>query len=89
MSGIEQCFCSIPEAENYFPKDYWAVCKPTAFAKKRCEWRIDGNCNWWLRTPGNQQNTAAYVGSDGAVRKYGADVRGGVTAVRPALWLNV
>jgi len=53
-------------------------------------------CWWWLRSPGNDSNSAAYVGTtasihdnDGSVHDYGAFVKGDVTAVRPALWVNL
>ncbi|MCL2085988.1 MAG: DUF6273 domain-containing protein [Oscillospiraceae bacterium] len=53
---------------------------------------------WWLRSPGNRSNYAAYVGRDGTVFVNGEDVSGMVvcdgdidddSGVRPALWLNL
>ncbi len=58
------------------------------------------NRYWWLRTPGDDQNEAAFVGNDGAVYydgvvygacvyrlEYSVDYDG--IAVRPAMWINL
>ncbi len=42
---------------------------------------------WWLRSPGNSQNCAAYVLYDGSLRSNSVQYDDGV--VRPALWINL
>ena len=42
---------------------------------------------WWLRSPGNNRNSAAYVYSDGSLNY--SSVNGGKNVVRPAFWLNL
>jgi len=46
---------------------------------------------WWLRSPGDDSDSAAGVGVDGVVHVCGGDagVTGAGGAVRPALWLNL
>jgi hypothetical protein len=48
-----------------------------------------GACLWWLRSPGNYSNTAAYVDYDGNVLVFGNYVSAESGGVRPALWLNL
>jgi len=40
---------------------------------------------WWLRSPGNNQNNASNVNTDGALNLNGNNVNNGNNAVRPAL----
>ena len=42
---------------------------------------------WWLRSPGNRQYTAARVSSSGSLTS--SDVRRGDGVVRPAIWINL
>ena len=42
---------------------------------------------WWLRSPGNDLNFAAYVRTDGSLNRIGVGL--GDIAVRPALWVNL
>ena len=39
---------------------------------------------WWLRSPGNNQNNAANVNTDGSVNRNGNNVNNDNNAVRPA-----
>ncbi len=39
---------------------------------------------WWLRSPGNNQNNAANVNTDGSVNRNGDNVNNDNNAVRPA-----
>lgn len=59
--------------------------------------KYDGNCEWWLRSPGYDSFfSAAYVNDVRAVSGYGTHVSadaiaghtGSYYAVRPALWIN-
>lgn len=81
---------SITEANKYFSSDSARQCKPTDYAVANGAWESDsGNCWWWLRSPGLDQDDAARVGSDGDVREYGDRVSYDGTAVRPALWIDL
>jgi len=42
---------------------------------------------YWLRSPGNSQSSAAYVGDLGYISEYGFNVNYGRNGVRPALWM--
>ncbi len=45
--------------------------------------------NSWLRTPGNNPSSAAFLSVDGSVMEYGYDVAGEDIKVRPVLWLSI
>ena len=81
---------SITEANKYFGSDSARQCKPTDYAVANGAWESDnGNCWWWLRSPGNTQRYAAGVYTDGGVLEYGYGVDHGNRAVRPALWIDL
>ena len=95
---------SIVEANKYFDYNDSRKCKPTAYAIANGAYvnGADGYCWWWLRSPGNFQDRAAFVDSYGLVSEVGDDV--GDTqdlyeyglnidhdndCVRPALWIDL
>ncbi len=81
---------SIPEANQYFAGNTARICQPTAAAKGNGVWtNTEGNCFWWLRSPGNTQDYAADIYSLGGVREKGDYVSCGNSAVRPALWMDL
>ena len=82
---------SIPEANTYFNSDNARQCEPTdyAVANGAYDSSDNGNCSWWLRSPGYNQNYAAGVYSDDDVDEYGFYVSYGIYAVRPALWIDI
>ena len=80
---------SIAEAETLFRSDEDRVGKNTAYAKAQGAYDNDGAGRWWLRSPGNNQSTAAYVSTDGSVDRNGFSVGLVRDAVRPALWLDL
>ena len=67
---------SITEANKYFSSDSARRCKPTDYAVANGAWESDnGNCWWWLRSPGNDRINAAFVDNAvvsrvGAVKSY-------------------
>ena len=81
---------SITEVNRYFSSNGARQCRGTAYcyARGACK-GSNGNCCWWLRSPGRSSNLAAFVNSDGSVRGSGYGVRHGNFAVRPALWINL
>ena len=82
---------SITEANKYFGSDSARQCNPTdyAFANGAYVDSSNGNCWWWLRSPGDHQNTAALVFDDGDVCEFGCGVYNGTSAVRPAMWISM
>ena len=88
---------SINEAEKYFNSDEARKCAPTAYAKAQGAYMNDTNktpsgaaaCWWWLRSPGINQTSAAFVHDDGSVNYYGRNVPYDPVCVRPALWISI
>ena len=81
---------SITEANKYFSSDSARRCKPTDYAVANGAWESDnGNCWWWLRSPGDTQDCAATVNIVGDVRESGSVVSGDDYAVRPAMWIDL
>ena len=79
---------SYAEAWKYFKNDDARTCQPTAYAVKQNVYTgINGNCCWWLRSPGWTSSSACDVYSLGACDHYRVDYVNG--AVRPALWLDL
>ncbi|MBE5733357.1 MAG: hypothetical protein E7353_10095 [Clostridiales bacterium] len=66
-------------------------CKPTEYAKHLDAYvdEDNGNCWWWLRTPGEKPTDAAYVGVDGTIRYAGDTIYIGSGSVRPAMWIDL
>lgn len=88
---------SINEVEKYFNSDEARKCAPTAYAKAQGASTSDtcktpsgaATCWWWLRSPGDDQSSAAYVYFGGDVFELGNYVFSGLNAVRPALWISI
>ena len=76
---------SITEANKYFDYDNIRTCRLTdyAAAKTSTGWY------WWLRSPGDYHNLAAYVNFDGSVSNNGYIVSNSSVAVRPAMWISI
>lgn len=82
---------SITEVNKYFSSDSARQCKPTDYAVAGGAYvnSSNGNCWWWLRSPGYLQDGAAYMSRDGYVYEVGDDVNTDNNAVRPALWIDL
>ena len=82
---------SITEANKYFSSDSARQCKPTEYAVAGGAYvnSSNGNCWWWLRSPGNYQGCAATVHDGGGVGESGYGVNRASSAVRPALWIDL
>ena len=81
---------SITEVYKYFSSESARQCQGTAYCYAQGAYKAsNGNCWWWLRSPGYFSNYAAYVDYVGSVTGNGYDVLGGLGAVRPALWINL
>ncbi len=82
---------SITEANKYFSSDSARQCMPTNYAvfngvKLNSS---NGNCYWWLRSPGGDPHYAVRVDDIGVADEYGTGVSNYSTAVRPALWIDL
>ena len=90
-STMDQVFLlSIKEVNKYFSSDSARQCQGTAWCYAQGALKAsNGNCWWWLRSPGRYSNGAAYVDPDGSVDHSGAYVYGDECAVWPALWINL
>lgn len=82
---------SVKEAEKYFSSVSARQCKPTKYAIANGASVIynNGNCWWWLRSPGSRQSNAARVNIVGSVYYYGSSVNYDGACVRPALWIDL
>ena len=81
---------SITEANKYFSSESARQCQGTAFCYAQGAYKAsNGNCWWWLRSPGHGSSDAAAVDCDGSVFGSGSFVDYDSGAVRPALWINL
>lgn len=89
---------STEEAKRYFPSEDERLCQPTSYAKSNGVLTNNaGNCCWWLRSSGSNQNFAAIVLSCGNVlercystvleHRYGVNT--GSVAIRPVMWIKL
>lgn len=92
---------SYAEANKYFGVTYYnssntkSRVAPTAYAIAHGAWTSSSDKTadsvnagwWWLRSPGSDQRSAAYVFADGSL--YDLSVSSDSASVRPALWVNI
>ena len=92
---------SYAEANKYFGVTYYnssntkSRVAPTAYAIAHGAWTSSSDKTadsvnagwWWLRSPGSDQRSAAYVFADGSL--YDLSVGSDSASVRPALWVNI
>ena len=85
---------SYSEAWTYFRRDDARMCAPTDYAVKQRAFTslydiVDGRATgcWWLRSPGTDQDTAAYVNYGGSL--YGIFARTARVCVRPVFWADL
>ena len=90
-STTDQVFLlSITEVNKYFSSDNARQCQGTAYCYAQGAYKAsNGNCWWWLRSPGDDSDDAACVGCGGSVGDRGCGVSSDDGAVRPALWVNL
>ena len=81
---------SITEANKYFKTDSARQCKLTAYADAQGAYADSSGFGWWwLRSPGYYPGLATRVYADGGVSDYGYYVEYDLSAVRPALWIEI
>ncbi len=102
-STVDKVFLlSVSEAYQYFNSDGARDCAPTTYAVSNGMKDRQSTCWWWLRSPGQQANYAAYISLGGLVIDMGNQVdrsssRNSIDgplfddggAVRPALWIDI
>ena len=78
------------EVNQYFSSSNARECEPSECAKANECYVNDGCCWWWLRSPGNKANRAAFVDYSGFIdSRRGRPVTNDNIAIRPALWINL
>lgn len=93
---------STTEAEQYFGTDAARQCQGTAYCFSQGAYNYNGNCQWWLRTPGYKSEDAVVVSGYGEINYFGDMVynrlfgfeigsisRSDSKAVRPAMWIEL
>ena len=84
---------SITEVEKYFISDESKKCIPTNYTMASDAYIYGEDelitCYWWLRSPGDSQNAAACVKTDGSIRYYGYHVDSSDIGIRPTMWVSV
>ena len=89
---------SVEEAYRYFADDSARKCRGTDYCYDSGADRYpNGNCWWWLRTPGENDTTTVYVHSDGTISYWGDSYVLHIEnytievyyAVRPAMWIDL
>ena len=81
---------SIQEVLTLMPEKDSRKCQGTEYAKSCDLWLSeDGYCNWWLRTPGQNESYTSVVWSSGGIDTEGCYVIYGDKGVRPVIWLNL
>ena len=81
---------SYAEARDYFASDEERICQPTAYAVSQGAYPTGSGvyCRWWLRSPGDYQELAAFVYSSGSLdNRFTVDFD--YLAVRPAIWISL
>lgn len=82
---------NVTEAEQYL-SSYALSCQATEYAEANGTRVSDsnGNCEWWLRTPGKEEkDLAVYVTDMGGIMRIGGMVHIIEFAVRPAMWITI
>ncbi len=86
---------SIEEVNRYFELEEDRICKQYGaknMKSKKDNWKHEmaSLCTWWLRSPGGDGRSAAYVDINGTIDTEGMDVSSyDFNVVRPSLWLSL
>ena len=80
---------SVEEGLRYLPNASDRTVSPTPYAVKQGAYTNgEGNCAWWLRSPGMTDTSPAYFASAGDVGNRAHEVNENIIGVRPALWIK-
>ena len=81
---------SLTEVNEYFSSDSARQCQSTVHCNAQGVYNANnGNCWWWLRSPGEYDVDASYVDDDGTIDYSGENVDHSGGAVRPAIWIDI
>ena len=82
---------SILEFNKYFNSSAGRQCCPTAYATAKGVYvaNPNGNCLWWLRSPGKNKSQAASVYSSGSLYEGGYEVNSSYLGIRPTMWIDI
>lgn len=82
---------SYRDASTYFPDNESRRCQATGYAKLQGVMATveDNVCWWWLRSPGNNLSSAAYVMINGYAYAGGDKANEDFVGVRPAIWVEL
>ena len=79
---------SITETDKYFDSNVSRKCVPTDYAKSHGVHESEGQCWWWLRSPGKAQGYVAGVGYNGSIDYAGFHADSSCYGIRPAMWID-
>ena len=80
---------SASEGLRYLPETADRRVSPTDYAQKQGAYTNgEGNCAWWLRSPGMTPTSPAYFASAGDVGNRAHEVDETIIGVRPAIWVR-
>lgn len=81
---------SISEAQKYFSGNDARTCKATVYAMAQgVQINGEGNCWWWLRTPGQFAGYAAGIFRNGEIDTVGDVFYHEGDAIRPVIWMTL
>lgn len=81
---------SVSEAQKYFSGNNARTCKATIYAVARgVQINGEGNCWWWLRTPGQFAGYAAGIFRNGEIDTVGDVFYHEGDAIRPVIWITL
>ena len=86
---------SAAEATKYFETDTQRMCSVSNYAISKgsyisSDYTESGYSCWWvLRTPGSEQTYMTYVHFNGSIGYFGGSIIAQISAIRPAMWLEV
>ena len=81
---------SIAEVNKYFSSDSARQCQGTTYCNSQGAYKAsNGNCWWWLRSPGHNTRSITSVDAFGSVNDFGYEVKLDDAAIRPALWIDL
>lgn len=86
---------SYAEVQKYFTTNKQRICTITPYAAANAKaayantdnGKANGNCWWWLRTPGDSMEDRDVIETDGSRNHYYVNRKYG--AVRPAMWIKL
>ncbi len=80
----------ISEARSYFDTIDARQAANSSYVRGQRKKELNETYNgWWLRSPGEERNKAAYIDSNGVIRYAGTDIRNETIGIRPVIWIDL